>query len=84
MAFASLILGTLSIIFSFIFNWWAWYITVSISVLGIVLGIFGKLKSRFVHVSAAGIILSIIGAVLTILLIIAYSSIAEFFSGMLH
>ncbi len=83
MAFASLILGTLSVIFSFIFNWWAWYITAIICVLGITAGVFGRIRSRFIHVSSAGIILSVIGAVLTILLVITYSSIADFFSGIL-
>ncbi len=83
MAFVSLLFGTLSVLFSFIFNWWGWYFTALICALGIASGIYGRIRTRFIHVSSAGIILSAIGAVLTVLLVIAYNSIADFFGGIL-
>lgn len=80
MAIISLLLGTLSIISVIVFNFYAWYITVIIGALGIIFGFIGKKRSK-ISVANAGIILSIIGIVLTFIFLIGFIFIANVFSG---
>lgn len=82
MAFISLVAGTLSVISSFICNWFAWYVTAFFSLSGIITGIIGVKYSKFKSVSKAGIILSSIGIALTVILIIAFNFIHSVFLSM--
>ena len=82
MPFLSLILGTLSVISSLICLWNTWYITVLFSIAGIATGIFSRKKFSFPSVSKAGIILSAIGIILTIIFIISFFFIDSYFVSM--
>ena len=80
MSFISLILGTVSIIFSVYFNFYAWYITLLTSAIGIIFGLVAR-RSSFRSVANAGIILSVIGIVITLIMLVAFSFIANVFTG---
>lgn len=82
MSVLSLIFGTLSVISSLVFMWNAWYITVVISLSGIVTGFLSLKSASHPSVSKAGIILSFIGLGLTAVFILAYGIIANFFLEM--
>ena len=80
MAFVSLILSILALISVVIYNFYAWYITAIIAAGGIITGIIGRNKSKR-SVANAGIILSVIALVLTIIALIAFILLADVFSG---
>ena len=82
MSFLSLVLGTLSIISSLICLWNLWYITVIISLAGIIIGFISLKLSAHPSVSKSGIILSFIGLGLTGFFMLAYGVIANFFTEM--
>lgn len=65
MAIASMILGIVSIVCC-----WSWYICLPCGVIGLVLGIMFNKKNGSIGMSKAGVICSIVGMVLCVLLLI--------------
>lgn len=69
-AIAALVLGIVSIVFCCL-----WYISIPTGVVGIILGVMGRKKCTTAQgMATAGLVLSIIGAVLSILLITILAS----------
>lgn len=70
MGVASLILGIISIILGIFGSAWGW-LGITVGVLGIIFGAVGKKNPEKAGVAKAGLVLSIIGTVLSALLYIA-------------
>ena len=82
MSIASVVLGTISIIISFICLWNTWYVTFAFALAGIVTGFAASKFSTNPAVAKAGIILSFIGLAFMIIFIVAYGFMADFFTQM--
>jgi hypothetical protein len=80
-AIASLILGTLSLVFIFIFPQVGW-IGILLGIVGLILGIIAN-KERRSGMGTAGIVLSAIGIGVCVIGLIACVACASYFGGLL-
>lgn len=71
MAVASLVLGIISVIFGVFLSSFAGWLGAIIGIIGIILGAVAKKKPESSGVATAGLVLSIIGTILSLLLYIA-------------